>query len=357
MPNRLADRLNRLDSKTLNVLTGKIARVDEFKGWWKGALNLSPQWLGRLKRSIVITSTGASTRIEGSTLSDQEVERLLKGLKVGKLKDRDAQEVAGYAQVLRTVFDAHAKMRFTEGLILQLHGMLLQYTDKDQARRGKYKDAPNKVVAVDERGGEAVLFNPTPPHLTPMAMKELVDWTRAHLKNGDFHPILVIANFVLEFLAIHPFHDGNGRLSRVLTNLLLAHAGYAYMPYASLEKIIEDHKIEYYLALRQAQKDIRSPDNDISRWLNFFVDVMLRQIAVLQGFIAQSSRREDLLSANQQRALALFEQGEELTCRLLVKELKIPAATAKQTLHRLLELKLVKRVGQGRSVRYLRAGG
>ena len=352
MKNRLNQRLGQLTTKDVTQLLSKISKIEEFKGWWKGTTTLNPQALGRLKKSIVVTSTGASTRIEGSQLADKDVERLLKGLRVSKLKDRDSQEVAGYADVIQQVFDSYRGMSFSEGLILQLHGMLLKYSEKDKHRRGVYKTSPNRVVAFDKEGHENALFEPTPPHLTASEMRELLEWTRTQLKGEDHHPILVIALFVLEFLAIHPFHDGNGRLSRVLTNLLLAQAGYVYMPYASLEKIIEDHKVEYYLALRDGQKDIKSPKADASRWLHFFVDCMVRQIEVLKEFLAGASSKEELLSENQQRVLKLFDKYEEVTTRLVAEKLKLSPVTAKQVLGRLLELKLIQRQGAGRSVRY-----
>ena len=351
MGNRLTKRLQNILGKDLTVVFSKIAKIDEFKGWWKGASQLNPQALGRLKRSIVVTSTGASTRIEGSHLTDKEVEKLLRGIRVNKLTDRDSQEVAGYAEVLKTVFDSYKDIPFSEGVILQFHSQLLKYSEKDKQRRGKYKSAPNKVVAFDQKGGETVLFNPTDPHLTPSEMRELIEWTRAELRNNEFHPIIVIASFIVEFLAIHPFHDGNGRLSRILTNLLLAKAGYSYIPYASLEKIIEDHKTEYYIALRSVQKDGKSPQAEMVRWLHFFVDVMARQIDVLKGFL-QSSSTDSLLSPNQQRTLTLFEQHEEISTKLVSEHLEIPSVTAKQILNRLLDLKLVKRIGAGRTTRY-----
>jgi Fic family protein len=179
----------------------------------------------------------------------------------------------------------------------------------------------------------------------------LVEWTRDKLKGDEFHPVLVIANFIVEFLAIHPFHDGNGRLSRILTNLLLAKSGYTYVPYASLEKIIEDHKTEYYIALRTAQRDGKSPKAALARWLHFFVDAMARQIQVLQDFL-ESGPSDSLLSPNQQRALALFDANAEISTKVVAEELGIPSVSAKQILHRLLDLKLVKRLGTGRTTRY-----
>jgi len=353
MKNRLSQRLNKLTTR--DVLS-KIAKIEEFKGWWKGTTSLNPQALGRLKKSIVVTSAGASTRIEGSHLADRDVERLLKGLRVTKLKDRDSQEVAGYVEVIQRVFDSYRGMTFTEGLILQLNGMLLKYSEKDKHRRGLYKSTPNRVVAFDKEGNENILFDPTPPHLTTGEMRELVEWTRNQLRTDEYHPILVIALFILEFLAIHPFHDGNGRLSRVLTNLMLAQAGYIYMPYASLEKIIEDHKVEYYLALRHGQKNLKSPSSDASRWLHFFVDCMLRQIEALKEFLEGAASKEELLSENQQQVMKLFDRYEEITTRLVAEKLKISPVTAKQVLGRLATLKFVQRMGAGRSVRYRRVG-
>ena len=353
MSTHLTERLENISGKDLKAIISKISKIDEFKGFWKVGPVSNPQALGRLKQSIVVTSTGASTRIEGSQLSDKEVEKLLKGLRVSKLTDRDSQEVAGYAEVLQTVFDSHRDIPFTEGVILQFHDQLLRYSEKDQKRKGRYKSAPNKVVAFDRAGGEAVLFNPTEPHLTPSEMRELIEWTKTQLKSRENHPVLVVANFIVEFLAIHPFHDGNGRLSRILTNLLLLHAGYTYMPYASLEKIIEDHKVEYYIALRTAQKDGKSPEAEVARWIHFFLDAMVRQIEVLQGFL-RSTPKEAMLSPNQLKTLALLDKQEEISTKLIAARLKIPAVSAKQILNRLLELKLVKRVGVGRTTRYIK---
>jgi Fic family protein len=210
------------------------------------------------------------------------------------------------------------------------------------------------VVAFDLTGGETVLFNPTEPHLTPVEMRELIKWTRENLKKSEFHPVIVVANFIVEFLAIHPFHDGNGRLSRILTNLLLAQAGYTYMPYVSLEKMIEDHKTEYYVALRTAQKDGKSPKAAMGRWAHFFIDVMLHQIYVLRGFL-EANPAESLLSSNQQLAIDLFDRVEEISTKLVSDRLAIPVVSAKQVLSRLLKLKLIVRLGAGRTTRYKRA--
>ncbi|MBI2086307.1 Fic family protein, partial [Candidatus Daviesbacteria bacterium] len=219
----------------------KIAQIDELKGRWREGANLNPQLLGRLKRSVLITSTGASTRIEGARLTDQDVENLLQGLAIQKFADRDKEEVLGYFELLQNIFESWKHIRFGENTIIHLHQELLKFVTKDQHHRGKYKSADNKVGMVDEKGRRmGVIFDTTPAYLTPKQMQELVEWTKNALEQKKSHPLIIIGNFLVEFLNIHPFVDGNGRLSRILTNLLLLQAGYLYMPYVSHESLIED---------------------------------------------------------------------------------------------------------------------
>ena len=227
------ERFNKRIKITQGVLQ-KISKIDEFKGLWQGGMSLAPQILARLKRSVIITSTGSSTRIEGSNMNDEEVERLLSGLKLKKPKGRDAEEVAGYADLLGRIFDNYKTLKLTEGQILQFHEILLHFSEKDKIHKGKYKNKDNVVVAKNKDGREIILFRPTPPYLVKKEMDDVLFWTNEILKEKKLHPLLVIANFIFEFLAIHPFDDGNGRLSRALTNLLLLKNGYSYIPYVSL---------------------------------------------------------------------------------------------------------------------------
>ena len=235
----------------------RIGHIEALKGQWIGSTQLSPQILGRLRRSVLVTSTGASTRIEGARLSDEQIERLMKSLSIQTFQNRDEQEVTGYYELLHNVFTAWQTLSFTEGLIKHFHHELLKYVEKDTLHRGAYKKTENKVHMVNEEGDSlALLFDTTPAYLTPKQMQELVEWTQHALADQQYHPLLVIGNFLVEFLKIHPFEDGNGRLSRILTNLLLLQAGYAYMPYVSHEKIVEENKLRYYLALRKSQNTL-----------------------------------------------------------------------------------------------------
>ena len=195
-----------------------IAEIDEFKGRWEALKTLSPDRLSALRKVATIESVGSSTRIEGAKLSDAEVEDLLsRAISIRAFKTRDEQEVAGYAEAMDLVFEAHADMRLTENHIRQLHQTLLRHSDKDERHRGSYKTLSNNVVAFDAEGREiGVVFETTSPFDTPREMEALVAWTRKALDEEALHPLLIIAVFVVTFLAIHPFQDGNGRLSRVL---------------------------------------------------------------------------------------------------------------------------------------------
>ena len=334
-------------------ILGKIAKIDEFKGLWHGSLRLSPQILGRLKSSVIITSTGASTRIEGSRMSDEEVARLLRGLKSNPPKNRDEQEVAGYADLLGRIFDHYRTLKLTENNILQFHSILLQFSDKDQSHKGSYKNSDNAVVMRDENGVERVLFNPTKPYLVRPEMEAIIAWANEQLEKKELHPILIIANFVFEFLAIHPFQDGNGRLSRALTNLLLLRNDYSYTPYVSLDEIVEDHKGDYYLALRATQNNHGTDHEDITPWLNYLLDSLTIQANKAKELM-NAEQPEKLLSERQGQIFAVLQDGEMLGVAEIDKRLNgsVPQVTIKQALARLVALRLVERVGQGRGVRY-----
>ena len=249
-----------------------IAEIDEFKGAWRALGSLAPERLSALRRVATIESIGSSTRIEGSRLSDQEVQRLLSNLDIQTFSTRDEEEVAGYAQVMDAVFASWRDMDVTENHIRQLHRDLLRHSGKDQRHRGAWKTAPNSIAAFDETGRQiGVVFETATPFDTPGRMVELIDWYNTATRDRELHPLLLIGVFVVVFLEIHPFQDGNGRLSRILTTLLLLRAGYAYVPYSSLESVIEQSKEAYYLALRQTQGTIRSDTPDWGPWLGFFL--------------------------------------------------------------------------------------
>jgi Fic family protein len=294
----------------------------------------------------------ASTRIEGSKLSDEDVEKLMRGLSVKKFADRDKQEVQGYYELLGNIFSGWKHIPFNESSIKHLHKELLKYVSKDERHRGEYKKAENSVEMFDESGKSmGVIFETTPAYLTPKQMDELVTWTKGALANKSFHPLLVIGNFLAEFLAIHPFQDGNGRLSRILTNMLLLQAGYAYVPYVSHEKLIEDNKADYYLALRKSQKTFHTSHEDITAWLEYFLTISLEQAKQAIELLSQENI-ERLLSPKQLIVWRYFETTVEATPGDVAKATGVARPTVSQALDVLMRLKKIERVGQGRTTRY-----
>jgi Fic family protein len=343
-------------SKRIKSLPGEIwtqiARIDELKGQWTGGVHLSPQILGRLKQSVLVTSTGASTRIEGARLSDEDVEKLMRGISVQRFTDRDKQEVKGYYELLLNVFESWRHIRFSESSIKHFHQELLKYAEKDKQHKGEYKKTENKVHMVDASGRSTdILFDTTPAYLTPKEMQELVEWTQAALQDRKFHPLLVIGNFIVEFLKIHPFQDGNGRISRVLTNLLLLQQGYLYAPYISHEKLIEDNKADYYIALRKSQKTFGKAKEDIIPWLEFFLSMAGEQAKRAVDLLSKESI-EKLFSPNQIKVMDYIQTVGETSPGEIAKKLKIARPTVNQVLLRLLQFKKIERFGLGRSTRY-----
>jgi len=350
---------NKLDKSLQNIpaeIWLKINKIDELKGRWIAGAQLNPIVLDRLKRSVLITSTGASTRIEGAKLSDEDIEKMMRGLSVQKFADRDVQEVKGYFELLNNVFDSWKHIKFTESTIKHFHKELLKHVEKDQGHRGEYKKTENKVRMINEAGESAgVLFDTTPAYLTPKEMQELVEWTIDALKNEAYHPLLTIGNFLVEFLNIHPFVDGNGRISRVLTNLLLLKNGYEYIPYVSHEKLIEDNKPEYYIALRRSQKTLKKEKTDITPWLNFFLDILLEQSKQAVELLSKENV-EKLLSPKQLAVWQYLNTVEEATPAEISKAAKVARPTINQAVDKLLRLKKIERIGLGRTTRYKKIG-
>ncbi|MFH1830014.1 MAG: Fic family protein [Pseudomonadota bacterium] len=341
-------RLNQLPNKLWSL----IAQIDECKGRWISGAELSPQVLGRLKRSVLVTSTGASTRIEGAKLSDAEIEKMMRGISIQTFQDRDHQEVQGYYELLNNIFSSWRRLKLSEGSIKHFHSELLKYVDKDKMHRGDYKKRENKVHMIDEAGQSiGVLFDTTPAYLTPKAMQELTEWTNEALSNEEFHPLLIIGNFLVEFLNIHPFQDGNGRLSRVLTNLLMLRSGYIYMPYVSHEKLIEDNKSEYYVALRKSQKMINTKSENIKPWLYFFLTVVLEQSKLAVALLSDANI-EKLLSKKQLAIWEYLQQIEEATPKEIAEHAGVARPTVNQVIDKLLRLKKIERIGLGRGTRY-----
>ena len=311
-------------------ILGIISELDEFKGAWRALGTLAPERLSALRRVATIESIGSSTRIEGSKLSDREVENLLANLEIKSFHTRDEQEVAGYAETMELIFRSWEEIILTENHVKQLHRDLLKYSEKDAHHRGEYKTQPNSVAAFDDETGKqiGIVFETASPFDTPRLMTEVVGWARQELETRQLHPLLVIAIFIVVFLEIHPFQDGNGRVSRILTTLLLLRAGYAYVPYSSLESVIEQSKEGYYLALRQTQRTIRTDNPNWQPWALFLLRALQQQMKRLAKKV---EREKIVLSAIPELSVKILEYAREHG-RVTIGEIVTLTGTSRNTL-------------------------
>jgi Fic family protein len=334
-------------------ILSSIAEIDEFKGAWRAIGRIAPERLSGLRRVATIESVGSSTRIEGAKLGNREVERLLSNPAFRSLATRDEQEVAGYAEVMDTIFEHWDAIPPTENHIKQLHRDLLAHSDKDERHRGAYKTLPNHVEAFDENGKSlGVVFATATPFDTPRLMSELVSWALRSDRQNALHPLLVIAVFIVVFLEIHPFQDGNGRLSRILTTLLLLRAGYAYVPYSSLESIIEHSKDSYYPALRRTQTTIRTPDPRWTPWIVYFLRALQQQKHRLEKKI---ERERIMLGDLPELSVKILELAREHGRVTVAEAAKVTGAsrnTIKDHVRTLTDRKHLTRHGAGRGAWY-----
>jgi Fic family protein len=350
MSSRTTDTLGlEVSHEALNL----IAEVDEFKGRWEVVRTLSPERLRALRHVATIESIGSSTRIEGVKLTDREIEALLSNLERHDFQSRDEEEVAGYAEAMDLVFGSWEDLLLTENHIKQLHSVMLKFSTKDEHHRGQYKKLPNNVVAYDGEGKEiGVIFETTPPFQTPWEMEELLRWTSQTLNEKTIHPLLAVAAFVVRFLAIHPFQDGNGRLSRILTTLLLMRRGCLYVPYASLESVIEENKDLYYAALRRTQGTLKQDRPDWDPWILFFLHILKKQ----KDNLATKLERERVLARSlpslSLEILSLLREHERLGISELESLTRANKNTLKVRLRELTKGQLIARHGKGKATYY-----
>lgn len=339
--------------KVTNTVLSLISELDEFKGAWRAIGRIAPERLSNLRRVATIESIGSSTRIEGSKLTDREVEKLLGNLDLQSFTNRDEQEVAGYAAVMDTVFEHADEIPLTVNYIQQLHGQLLQYSVKDERHREQYKTLSNSVEAFSADGENiGVIFQTASPFDTPRLMDELIAWTNTTLGEKTLHPLLVTAIFTVVFLQIHPFQDGNGRLSRILTTLLLLKAGYSYVPYSSLERVVENNKEGYYLALRQTQDTIRTKTPDWQPWVVYFLRSLTKQKQKLETKIQRERLILGDLPELSVQILEIAREHGRVAVQDVVKATGSNRNTIKDHIKSLHKSRLLEQHGAGRGTWY-----
>ena len=342
------------DFTATQTVIRKIAFIDGFKGQWQMVEQQGNRYLRELRKIATIQSIGSSTRIEGATLSDEEVGNLIRSMKITKFETRDEQEVAGYYETLDLMLENYNEIDVSENYIKQLHKMLLRHSDKDEYHRGQYKTLSNKVVAAYPDGTQRTIFNTTEPHLTSKEMGELITWTTEQFAAGQIHDLVIISVFIYEFLSIHPFQDGNGRLSRLLTTLLLLKRNYRFVQYISFEHIIEERKKEYYSSLMAGQQNRYQPTERIDAWVLFFLECLEILIQRLETKYADFQNLGLYLMPRQHNILEfLGKQKQARLADFMANLPEIAVATLKKDLQKMVQEGVLEKIGQGKATYYI----
>lgn len=342
------------DFKTTQQIIKKIAFIDSFKGKWTGLEVTESVYLKELKQIATIESIGSSTRIEGSTLTNEEVKHLIDAVKITSFKTRDEQEVFGYYEVLNLILDSFDAIDIKENHIHHIHKSLLQESTKDESHRGHYKKLSNKVVANYPGGHQKIIFNTTEPFLVKQEMDRLIAWTNENFEKEELHPLVIITTFVYEFLSIHPYQDGNGRLSRLMTTLLLLKCGYDFMQYASMEIEIEKRKKEYYKALMNGQKNRGTDKEVIGEWVLFFLETLEATIQKLEDRYANIKNKKSYLNERQKKLIQLIEENEPMKISDITSSMpQYSPYSLKKDMKYLLKEGLIKKIGKARATIYI----
>jgi len=352
IPNKMNQKLEFQNSvhQKINQLLGTI---DTFKGSWNALEQTKSGYLKELRKIATIESIGSSTRIEGATLTDKEVEKLLKSVKINKLEKRDEQEVVGYYEALEIILENYSDIPLTQSYIHQLHGILLKHSGKDQTHKGRFKNLSNQVVANYPDGTQRTIFRTTEPHLTASEMEGLLIWINERLKEKDLHPLIIVATFVYEFLSIHPYQDGNGRLSRLLTTFLLLKLDYQFIQYVSFEHVIENKKETYYRALMDGQKNRYNDEERIDKWMVFFLDSLIQLTQRLETKYEIYSKLKLVLNDRQQQIIAFVKEQKTAQIKQIEANLQnYSRNTIKKDLAYLVDESLLIKTGAGRGVKY-----
>jgi Fic family protein len=326
---------------------GLVSKIDRFDASWTALEKKEGQSLKQLKSIATVRSVGASTRIEGSEMSDEEVEVLLRNIDITRLTDRDSQEVAGYFETLDLISESFQNIPLTESSLKNLHKILLKYSEKDSWHKGGYKQHNNAVEANYPDGTRRIIFDTTEAGIpTEDAMRNLIDWYNS---DKQTHPLVKSATFCYDFVSIHPFQDGNGRLSRLLATLLLLKNGYKWIEYVSFEHEIENKKDDYYRVLRNCQS--HRPNENITEWVVFFLQTLLDiQIHLMKKL--ESGGMMSKLSPKEKSILTFIGNHPGCKSGEIAKKLGIPNPTVKRIIAMLTEKNLTEKHGNGPGTNY-----
>ncbi|MBF0315206.1 MAG: Fic family protein [Oligoflexia bacterium] len=340
-----------------NKLTKILMEIERFHGKFQASKLFTPHFVTELKKTTIITSSGASTRIEGAILTDDEIKKFVSnGCKISKMSSRSEREVAGYVKALNYIYKHYNEIEVTEKNLRELHQILTSELTSDQLpkkQRGAYKDITNHVIEKNlDTGKETIWFKTTPPGpMTETAMRDLVDNFNKFKQSEEIHPIILIAIFIVHFLGIHPFRDGNGRLSRLISVWLMLKFGYLWIQFTSHEKVIEDNKENYYLSLRETQNTFQAKKVNYDRWLYFFITVILKQTQIIQS-ILQKQSPVSAMNKNEQLVYEIIKSNHKCNIGFILDQVEMTRAGLKTLLKRLIEQRIIKVEGVGKGSKY-----
>jgi Fic family protein len=342
------------DFATHQKMLQLIGLIDGFKGKWDAVERQENRYLKELRKIATIESIGSSTRIEGATLTDKEVQELLDNIKITEMKTRDEQEIVGYYEVLTLIYENYPEIKLSENYIKQLHQLLLKYSCKDERHRGRYKNLPNTVVATYPTNKQRVIFDTTEPALVEGEMFELIGWTNRQWQEKTLHPLVTLALFIYEFLSIHPFQDGNGRLSRLLTTLFLLQNKYEFISYISFENYIEQHKKTYYDALISGQRNRKTKNERIDKWLLFFLESLVTLTEKLEQKYNIFKSKGGYLNDRQKQIKTFITAAQPVKISDIANHFKeIPVSTIKKDLQYMRNEQILTMIGKNRGSVYL----
>ncbi len=326
-----------------------LSKIDRFDANWSAIERVEgDENLKYLKTIATIRSAGSSTRIEGSIMDDDRVASLLEDIAIQKFEDRDTQEVAGYFNVLELIAESFNVIAVNINDIKNMHNILLKYSIKDEWHRGDYKKHSNVVEANFLDGSRQVIFRTTDPgYATDDAMRNLLVW---YHEENDVHSIIKIALLTYEFLSIHPFQDGNGRLSRLITNLAMMQNGYTWIQYVSFEHEIENRKSDYYRILRHCQA--QRPHEDVTEWVTFFLSCVITIQNALMEKIDSFSYTNPSMTAKEKVIYNFIAHYPATNSSAIASSLKLNLATIKKILANMIDQKLLLKSGVGRGTVY-----
>lgn len=336
-----------IDSEWDSEILALVGKIHEYKGRQDFYLKQKPQELNRLVEIAKIQSTESSNKIEGIVTTSTRINQLLKEKTTPK--NRDESEILGYRDVLNTIHENYKYIPIRSNYILQLHRDLYKYSTTNG---GKFKSVQNYINIKTSEGSEYVLFTPLEPFETPIAIEKICKNFEELTDSGLLEELLLLPIFISDFLCIHPFSDGNGRISRLLTTLILYKNGYSVGKYISLEKIIEETKNFYYDALCETSKNWHSGENDYKPFIKYLLKIILK---AHKEFDERILTVEEKLSAYEMvKKLVESKIGTFNKKEIMEKCPKISSSSVEASLKRLKDERIIKSLGTGRNTKYVR---